>query len=1013
MIAPPTLAHVGAPSATVLIVEDDAGLAELEQVRLEDAGYRVLVAATAAGALAALATTEVDLILLDYRLPDDTDGLDFYVQVKAAGYDVPVILVTGFSSEATVIRALRLGVRDFVTKSIEYLDYLPDAVERALGQVRTECQLASLIAAAHDAIIGAGPDRRVTLFNPAAERMFRCPAAGALGRPVGDFIPGTPSAGDGDAAPAQAFPARGIRQGGDEFPAEVSVSLGSTGGRRFYTLIVRDVTERERMASELRRTGELLGAVVEGTTDAIFVKDRAGRYLLANSAAAAVMGRPAAEVLGRSDADLFDPVSARVIRSNDLEVIETGRVVTDEEALTTGGQLRTFSVTKAPHRNADGAVVGVLGISRDVTERNRLAGERDALLARLRLQIERMPLGYILFGADARVVEWNPAAERIFGHPRSAALGMSGFDLMPASSQHEAGVLFERIRSGDMSAHSVNENLTRDGRVIVCEWHNTPLFGDDGRFTGFLCLTQDVTARRAAEEALRVRDRAIQAVTQGILISDAEHPDHPVVFASPGFERLTGYTAAEVMGRNWHLLQGRDTSAEAVAQVRAAVRAGVPCAVELLNYKKDGSPFWSELSISPVRDATGRLTHFIGVHTDVTRRRNLEDQFRQAQKMDALGRLAGGVAHDFNNLLTVINGYSTLLLNEVGPKSPLREHIEEIRHAGKRSADLTRQLLAFSRQQVLAPQVLDLSTVTRGTEKLLRQLLGADIRLRVSAGARVWPVRADPGQIEQVLMNLAVNARDAMPTGGALTVEIGNAELDEGYAREHRGARPGPHVRLSVSDTGTGMSQDVLSRIFEPFFTTKAAGHGTGLGLSTVYGIVEQSAGHLAVTSAPGAGTRFDIYFPRAAEPAAPGPVTVPTVSPAGGAETVLVVEDDARVRAFARLTLTARGYKVLEASDGAEALAVAAAHPGPIHLLLTDVVLPGASGRVVAEQLRAGRPGLEVLFMSGYTDGSLLKYGVRCDTEHFLPKPFLSESLAAKVREALDHSQHLRSRTG
>ncbi|MDY3554901.1 PAS domain S-box protein [Gemmata sp. JC717] len=998
--------QVTAALTTVLIIEDDSGIAELERDRLADAGYGVLIATTADEALGAIAAHEIDLILLDYRLPGDTNGLEFYARVKAAGYDIPVILVTGFSSEATVVQALRAGVRDFVTKSVEYLDYLPEAVARVLDQVRTEHQLAGIIESAQDAIICAGADRRVTLFNPAAERMFQLPAAEALTRPVTDFLPdplGAPAA-SMHRVPSRALAAYGVRRGGDEFPAEVSVSLGAAAGRRFYTLIVRDVTEREELTAELRRTSELLTAVAEGTTDAVFAKDRDGRYLLANAATAAFLGRPCAAVLGSTDAELVDPDGARAIRANDRLVMATDRPVTGEETLTVGGRQRTFSVTKAPYRDAHGAVVGVIGISRDVTERNRLAAERDALLARLRLQIERMPLGYILFDADARVVEWNPAAERIFGYSRGEALGMSGLDLVPPSARPESEAVLARVRGGDMSAQNVSANMTKDGRLITCEWHPTPLFGKDGRFAGFLCLTQDVTARRAAEEELRVRDRAIQAVTQGILITDARVPDHPIVFASPGFERMTGYAAAEVLGRGCRFLQGKDTSADAVAQIRQAIRAGEPCMMELLNYRKDGSAFWNELSVSPVRDDAGRLTHFIEVQTDVTRRRNLEDQFRQAQKMEALGRLAGGVAHDFNNLLTVINGYTGLVLKRLPSESPLREHIEEVRCAGGRAADLTRQLLAFSRQQVLAPRVLDLNAVVGGAEKLLRQLLGEDIRLQVLSAPHVWPVRADPGQIEQVLMNLAVNARDAMPTGGALTIKVRNVDLDATHACEHSGVRPGPHVRVSVSDTGTGMSDEVRQRIFEPFFTTKGEGRGTGLGLSTVYGIVEQSAGHIAVTSAPGAGTRFDIYLPFAADPSEPGrpPGAAPGAT-ASGSETILVVEDEKSVRTFARLVLSAQGYTVLEAPGGAEALAVARAYPGPIDLLLTDVVLPGISGRLVADHLRAARGDLTVIFTSGYTDDTLLKHGVRREAECFLPKPFLSETLAITVRDALD----------
>ncbi len=348
------------------------------------------------------------------------------------------------------------------------------------------------------------------------------------------------------------------------------------------------------------------------------------------------------------------------------------------------------------------------------------------------------------------------------------------------------------------------------------------------------------------------------------MITDPGQPDNPIVYASPGFERITGYGAEEVLGRNCRFLQGKDTDPVEVARLREAVRAGEPCTVELLNYRKDGTPFWNELSLSPVRDDGGRLTHFVGVQVDVTARRSLEEQFRQVQKMEAIGQLAGGVAHDFNNLLTIINGYSELLLQTLPAEDPSRALITEINKAGERSAGLTRQLLAFSRQQILAPRVLNLNEVVIDIEKMLRRLIGEDVQLDTVLDPRVWVVRADPGQVEQVLMNLAVNARDAMPGCGRLTIETRNIDLDETYARTHPDARAGPHVLLSVTDTGSGMSPEVQTRIFEPFFTTKGPGKGTGLGLPTVYGIIKQSGGHVAVTSVVGIGTTFKVYLPRA-----------------------------------------------------------------------------------------------------------------------------------------------------
>jgi signal transduction histidine kinase len=393
-----------------------------------------------------------------------------------------------------------------------------------------------------------------------------------------------------------------------------------------------------------------------------------------------------------------------------------------------------------------------------------------------------------------------------------------------------------------------------------------------------------------------------------------------------------------------------------------------------------------------------------------------EEQLRHAQKMEALGRLAGGIAHDFNNLLTVILSCGDSLLADPGAPEA-REDVEEIRHAAQRATELTRQLLAFGRQQVLQPSVTSLNDVVAEAEKLLRRLLGEDVQLVARGASGLWPVLVDPGQMQQVIVNLAVNARDAMPGGGKLTIETGNVTLDETYASQHVGVTPGPHVMLAVSDTGSGMDRETQARIFDPFFTTKERGKGTGLGLSTVFGIVKQSGGHIWVYSEPGRGSAFKVYFPRveredaavaaaAAAAAAAGAGATPDEPPAGslrGSETILLVEDDEQVRAVARRALDRYGYCVLEATGVHAALELCASYEGPIHLLLTDVVMPGMSGRKVAARVVASRPSTQVLYMSGYTEDAIVHHGVLDPGIAFVAKPFTPEGLARKVRAVLD----------
>ena len=425
--------------------------------------------------------------------------------------------------------------------------------------------------------------------------------------------------------------------------------------------------------------------------------------------------------------------------------------------------------------------------------------------------------------------------------------------------------------------------------------------------------------------------------------------------------------------------------------------------VEATWKRRDGRPLTVQLSVRAVRNADRQVEYYETFVRDVSEQRRLQQQLVQSQKMEAVGRLAGGIAHDFNNLLTVITSYCDLLLEDLGGDDPKREDVEQVRKAADGAAALTRQLLAFSRQQVIAPRVVNLSAVVAGVEKMLRRVIGEDVDLVTALDPRVGSVRADIGQLEQVLMNLAVNARDAMPTGGKLTIETANVVHDPRYARERAAAAVSRFVMLAVSDTGVGMDEATKARIFEPFFTTKEPGKGTGLGLATVYGIVQQAAGFIWVYSEPGRGTTFKIYLPQvdaATEGAAAGaaPADLPR-----GTETVLVAEDEAAVRAVTRQVLARQGYVVLEAPHGGAALDIAAQHRGPIHLLVTDVVMPGLSGRQLADQLARLRPDTKVLYVSGYTDDAVVRHGVLEAGIAYLQKPFTTDSLARKVREVLD----------
>jgi two-component system cell cycle sensor histidine kinase/response regulator CckA len=518
--------------------------------------------------------------------------------------------------------------------------------------------------------------------------------------------------------------------------------------------------------------------------------------------------------------------------------------------------------------------------------------------------------------------------------------------------------------------------------------------GDDRFATIFF----DVTQQKKTAEAMRSLVTAIEQTGETIVITDLEGT---IQYCNPAFEKVTGYTKEEAIGQNSRVLKSGKHGADFYEQLWATILQGKVWTGRMINRKKDGSFYEEDATISPIRDGSSEISGFVAVKRDVTERLQLERQFFQAQKLESVGRLAGGVAHDFNNLLTVINGYSDLLLRQMKVSDPLKSYAEEIKNAGEHAASLTKQLLAFSRKQVIRPTVLDLNHTIKESGSMLQRLIGEDIVLETHLSGSLGQVLADPDQIHQVIMNLAVNARDAMPDGGKLDITTGNVQIGQDSAASHPDATPGRYVLMTVTDTGHGMDQTIRDQIFEPFFTTKESGKGTGLGLSTVYGIIRQGGGWIDVWSEVGVGTSFKIYLPRT-DGCAPAPAEGTGAFAEGTGVTILVVEDQAVVRSFIESTLKSYGYRVLAASGGSEAIEVVTRYSGPIHLLLTDVVMPGMNGKDLSELLKELRPELKVLFTSGYTSDVLGRRGVLDDGMAYIPKPFSADSLTRKVLDVL-----------
>ena len=499
---------------------------------------------------------------------------------------------------------------------------------------------------------------------------------------------------------------------------------------------------------------------------------------------------------------------------------------------------------------------------------------------------------------------------------------------------------------------------------------------------------------------LRMLYSAVEQCADLVVITDEAGK---IEYVNPAFEKHTGYSRQEVIGQTPRILKSGEQGPDLYRELWATIRAGDVYRGVLVNRKKSGESFTVEKTITPVRDGEGRVTHFISNDREISERRRLEAALFQAQKMDAIGMLAGGVAHDFNNLLMVISSYAELMQDSVGPDHRLHRNVQEILGAARRAADLTRQLLAFGRKQVQSLRVLDLNASLRDLSKMLPRLMREDIELVLSPQDDLGRVKLDPVQLEQVVMNLAANARDAMPAGGRLTITTRNVELDDDYVHIRTVVPAGHYVMLEVTDTGEGIRPEHLPHIFEPFYTTKEQGKGTGLGLATVYGIVKQSGGFIWVYSERGMGTTFKIYFPRV-EQGAVRPVSTVDVDPASlrGRETVLLVEDENAVRYPACEFLRQCGYTVIEGKDGLHAVEAADKHEGPIDLMITDVVMPGMSGGQLAELLAEKYPAMKVLFVSGYSENVVLRHKISNNRCNFLQKPFTLKSLGTKIREVL-----------
>ncbi len=771
------------------------------------------------------------------------------------------------------------------------------------------------------------------------------------------------------------------------------------------------------VALRWRRANERLTRLqkaVDHSGEVVLMTDREGVITFINPEFTHLYGYTSEEVVGKTTPRILksEQVAPDFYESFWKVLLDKRNVQGEIVNKRKDGRHLTVEFSANPVLDERGEITGFLGIQRDITERRRAEKALRESEEHFRSLFENMLNGFaycrMIFEQDRPIdfiyIETNKAFETLTGLKN--VIGKRVSEVIPGLRKSDPGLfeIYGRVaRTGEPERfESYVDSLGM--------WFSISVYSPKKEH--FVAVFDVITERKRAEAALRASveryrllfERNLAGVCRASLESG-------LLDCNDAYARILGYESRqEILAQP--ILTLYFDPAEREAYWAKLKERGSLSSFELRLRRKDGSPVWILTNDTIVED-NGQLVKEATV-IDITERKRAEEalkktqeQFLQAQKMEAVGRLAGGVAHDFNNLLTIINGYSDLMLESAPGGSREQSHLEEIRGAGERAAALTRQLLAFSRKQVIEPRILDLNAIVGRAQKMLRRLIGEDIEFVAGLAKQLGQVKADPGQVEQIIMNLVVNARDALPKGGKLVIETANAELGEDYVRSHPYVAPGNYVMLALSDTGCGMDAETQSHIFEPFYTTKKQGKGTGLGLSTVYGIVKQSGGHVNVYSELGQGTTFRVYFPRIDQPVESGSEKYWENASASGTETILAVEDEPGVRSLIQGALRASGYTVLAAAASEEALALATQHAGTIHLLLTDVIMPGLNGKELAARLTLSRPEIKVLFISGYTADAIGQHGILEEGVAFLPKPFAPRDLLRKVRQTLDGSKN------
>ncbi|MFZ2656708.1 MAG: PAS domain S-box protein [Victivallales bacterium] len=1043
-------------NCNILVVDDSRDSLSIIQRMLKKAGYqRVRPADSGEIALAAVAAEKPDLILLDARMTG-IDGLEVCRRLKQDDNtrDIPIIFISGAADSEERVNGLSAGAVDYVIKPFDSEELLArvkiqleiQRLKSMLAQEKNKIQF--ILSSSPVGMVVFNGMQEIIYANPAAESLFNNCSLGSDHKRGGDFMlcenRRKDARGSGYSEQCSTCPIfNSIREvlnsDSDQIELNGETCLHTDGRtsplyarfkvkplsldeERCALLSIEDVSEGKQAEVTLRESEERFHQLFEKAPLGYQSLDSDGRFIDINFAWLETLGYRREEVIGKWFGDFLAPEYEQAFRERFPVFKAEGKVHSEFHMMHKDGRRRYISFDGRVGHNADGSFKQTHCILKDDTERKEAEEklrESEELLSRsqkiahtgswkLDLSTNRLTWSdevYRIFGCKPQ--EFVPTYEAFLGfvHPGDRA----------ALDDAYSRSILEGADGYEFEHRIVRRNSGEDRYVHERCVHERDDAGSIIQSTG---MVQDITERKRAEAALNEREMEYQELIENMSSAVVVHSgDTKILISNPMAENLLGLTKDQMQGKtaldpSWCFIKEDLTPFLPVEYpVSQVISSGKPLKRQMLGICRPdrADPVWVLCDGYPIIDADGHILKVVVSFVDVTERKlaerergKLEAQLRQSQKMEAVGQLAGGIAHDFNNMLTVINVYSEMLLMEIEPDSPRHARIKEINKAGLRSAALTQQLLAFARKQNISPEVLDLNDTVTGMLMLLQRLIGENIKLVWEPSANLWKVKMDPSQINQLLANLIVNARDAISGAGKIVIETGKADLDETFCKDHPDFTPGEYVVLEVSDNGCGMDKNTIEHIFEPFFTTKKVGEGTGLGLATVFGIIKQNKGSINVYSEPGKGTTFKLYLPRHVPEVGKTEGKPGKIQMAGGKEAVLLVEDEEAILKLSKDLMVSFGYTVLDADSPIKAIRLAGEYKGEIHLLMTDVIMPEMSGRELKDKINEMRPGIKCLFMSGYTAEIMSEDNIREKGFHFLEKPFTAENLSVKLREAL-----------